>query len=111
MRKIYHDKFTKAGFEFIEATNGIEGTNKIASEKPDLVLLDLILPRKSGFDVLVDIKRDKATKKIPVIVLTNLGQEADIERGLDLGAVDYLVKTDVSLSEVVQRVKEGLVKK
>lgn len=109
-RKIYRDKLTKAGFEFIEATNGIEGTNKIMAERPDLILLDLILPRKNGFDVLMDIRRDRATKKIPVVILSNLGQEADVKKGLELGAQDYLVKTEVSLSEVVDKVKEWLVK-
>jgi len=111
LRKIYRDKLTKAGFEFIEATNGIEGTNKVISERPDLVLLDLILPRKNGFDVLIDMKSNKNTKNIPVIILSNLGQESDVKRGLTLGAQDYLVKTEVSLSEVVDKVKEWLVKK
>jgi len=111
LRKIYRDKLTRAGFEFIEATNGIEGTNKVISEKPDLVLLDLILPRKNGFDVLIDMKRNKNTKDIPVIILSNLGQESDVKRGLALGAQDYLVKTEVSLSEVVDKVKEWLIKK
>jgi len=110
LRKIYRDKLTKAGFEFIEATNGIEGTNKVISERPDLVLLDLILPRKNGFDVLIDMKSNKNTKDIPVIILSNLGQESDVKRGLALGAQDYLVKTEISLSEVVDRVKEWLVK-
>lgn len=110
LRKIYRDKLTRAGFEFIEAINGIEGTNKVLSEKPDLVLLDLILPRKNGFDVLIDMKRNPNTKKIPVIILSNLGQESDVKRGLALGAQDYFVKTEVSLSEVVDKVKEWLLR-
>lgn len=110
LRKIYRNKLVRAGFEFLEATNGIEGLNKIFSEKPDLILLDLILPRKSGFDVLIEMKRKKETKDIPVIILSNLSQETDIERGLSLGAKDYLVKTELSLSGVVERVKERLVK-
>jgi len=110
LRKIYRDKLTRAGFEFSEATNGEEGLNKTISELPDLVLLDLMLPRKNGFDVLVDIRRNKKTKDIPVIILSNLGQESDIKKGLSFGVVDYLIKTDVSLSEVVDKVKECLVK-
>lgn len=110
LRKIYRDKLTRAGFDFIEATNGIEGANKIISEKPDLVLLDLILPRKNGFDVLIDMKRNLNTKNIPVIILSNLSQELDIKRGLSFGAEDYLVKTDISLSEVVDKVRGWLVK-
>jgi DNA-binding response OmpR family regulator len=111
LRKIYRDKFTRAGFEFLEATNGQEGLNKVISEKPDLVLLDLILPRKNGFDVLIDIKKNKNTQNIPVIILSNLAQETDIKKGIALGAEGYLVKTDLSLSEVVNKVKEWLAKK
>jgi DNA-binding response OmpR family regulator len=111
LRKIYKNKFLNSGFEFLEATNGIEGLNKIFSEKPDLVLLDIILPRKNGFDVLIETKRNTATKKIPFIIISNLGQEPDIKRGISLGAKDYLVKTDISHSEVVEKVKECLLKK
>lgn len=111
LRKIYREKFLREGFDFLEATNGEEGLSKIISEEPDLVLLDLMLPRKNGFDVLIEVKRNKATEKIPIVILSNLGQEADMKRGLDLGACDYLVKTDVSLSAVVEKVKEWLAKK
>ena len=110
LRKIYRDKLSRFGFEFLEATNGEEGLNKIIAEKPDIVLLDLMLPKKNGFDVLIDMKSNKNTENIPVIILSNLGQESDIQRGLALGAKDYLVKTEVSLSGVVERVKEQLVK-
>lgn len=110
LRKIYRDKFSRLGFEFLEATNGEEGLNKIIYEKPDVVILDLMLPQKNGFDVLIDIKRNKNTQAIPVIILSNLGQESDIKRGLSLGAKDYLVKTEVSLSEVVEKAKEQVAK-
>lgn len=110
LRKIYRDKLSRLDFEFLEATNGEEGLNKVIYEKPDLVILDLMLPKKNGFDVLIDIKNNKNTQKIPVIILSNLGQESDIKRGLDLGAANYLVKTDVSLSEVVEKVREQIAK-
>jgi len=110
LRKIYRNKLVSAGFEFIEATNGIEGLNKIIFEKPDLILLDIILPRKNGFDVLIDMKSNRNIKQIPVIILSNLGQESDIKRGLSLGALEYIVKTEVNLSEVVKKVKELLIK-
>jgi DNA-binding response OmpR family regulator len=110
LRKIYKNKLNLAGFEFIEATNGEEGLNKVIAEKPDLVLLDLILPRKNGFDVLIDIKKNEETKNIPVIILSNLGQETDIKRGLSLGAQEYLVKPEINLSEVVDRIKDCLAK-
>ena len=108
LRKLYRDKLTRAGFEFIEATNGVEGINKVLAEKPNLVILDLLLPRKNGFDVLSDIKNNPRTKKIPVIILSNLGQEIDIKEALALGAQEYLVKTEVRLSEVVYRIKKLL---
>jgi len=110
LRKIYRDKLSRLGFDFFEATNGEEGLNKVIAEKPDLVILDLILPRKNGFDVLIDMKSNKNTENIPVIILSNLGQESDIQRGLSLGAEAYLIKTEVSLSEVVDQVREQLAK-
>ena len=105
LRKIYRNKLTLAGFEFVEAINGIEGLHKVIYEKPDLVLLDIILPRKNGFDVLIEIKKNKKIKHIPVIILSNLGQESDIKRGVALGAREYLIKPEISLSDVVKKVK------
>lgn len=105
LRKIYKNKLVLAGFEFIEAINGIEGLHKVVYEKPDLVLLDLILPRKNGFDVLIEMKKNKKTRNIPVIILSNLGQETDIKRGFALGAQEYLIKPEISLSTVVEKVK------
>lgn len=110
LRKIYRNKFLKSGFDFIEATNGVEGLSKAFSERPDLILLDIILPRKNGFDVLIDLKKNPDTRDIPIIILSNLSQEADIKRGLSLGARDYLVKTEASYTEVVNKVKECLLK-
>ncbi len=110
LRKVYRNKLTLAGFEFIEAINGQEGLNKIISEKPDIILLDLILPKINGFDVLIELKRNKEIKDIPVIILSNLNQESDKKRGLSLGAQEYLVKPEVSLSDVVNYVKELAVK-
>ncbi|MDO8265297.1 MAG: response regulator [Candidatus Parcubacteria bacterium] len=110
LRKIYRDKLTKAGFEFIEATNGEEGMDKVLFIKPDLILLDLMLPKKNGFDVLFEIQGNPSVKNIPVIILSNLGQEADINKGLSMGAVAYLIKSEVSLTEVVDKVKEKITK-
>jgi len=97
-----------AGFDFVEATNGLEGLNKVTSEKPDLVLLDVILSRKSGFDVLIEMRKNPETRETPVIILSNLSQESDIKKGLSLGAQEYLVKSEVSLSDVVEKTKELL---
>ena len=108
MRKLYRNKLTLAGFVVDEAISGEEGLNKIKSEKPDLVLLDIVLPRKSGFDVLVEIRGNEKTKDIPVLILSVLGQTQDIRRGLALGAQDYLVKSEITISEVATKVRKYL---
>jgi DNA-binding response OmpR family regulator len=105
MRKLYRNKLTLAGFAVDEAISGEEGLNKIKSEKPSLVLLDIVLPRKSGFDVLIEIKGNEKTKDIPVIILSVLGQIQDIRRGLALGAEDYLLKSEITISEMVAKVR------
>ncbi|MBI4129029.1 MAG: response regulator [Parcubacteria group bacterium] len=106
LRKVYSNKLRTEGYDVIEAVNGEEGLHKIEKERPDLVVLDLILPRKNGFDVLSDMFAQHATRNIPVIILSNLGQKEDIERGLGLGAADYLIKTDMRLSDIVQKIKD-----
>lgn len=111
LRKIYRDQLTQAGFEFIEATNGVEGLHKVITDNPDLILLDLMLPLKNGFDVLEELRTNPKTKNIPVIVLSNLSQRSDIQEALNLGAQDYLIKTDIRISEVVNKVNEWLLKR
>lgn len=108
--KLYSDKLRRERFEVLESLTGEEGLNKVFIEKPDLVILDLILPGKNGFEVLSEMKLNPKTKNIPVIILTNLGQESDIKRGLELGAVAYLVKTEFSMNQLPELVKEYLVK-
>ncbi len=102
-------KLSKEGFEVIHAFDGEEALAKVREKKPDLILLDLILPVKDGFDVLKELKENETTKNIPVIILSNLGQDEDVKRGQDLGADDYLIKTNLSLKEVVEKIKEHLV--
>ena len=92
-------------FEIIMASSGQEGLRR-ANEQPDLIILDIILPDLDGFELLTRFKTDKAIKKIPILIISNLGQEEDIQRGLKLGAVDYIVKSDFSLNDVVSRVKK-----
>lgn len=106
--KIYGNKLRRNNFDVSLATTGDEGLHKVITEKPDLILLDLILPGKDGFRVLEEIKKNPETKKIPIIILSNLGQKSDIERGISLGASDYLVKADVSLPHLVEKIKKYL---
>lgn len=109
--KIYSDKLRRAGFEVFESLTGEEGLNKISVERPDLIILDLILPTKSGFEILSELKINSETKNIPIIILTNLEQKSDIKRGLEMGAVAYLIKTDFSTNKLPQLVKENLIKR
>ena len=88
------------GFEVLSAKDGETGLRLINEEKPGLVLLDLILPKMHGFEVLKAIKSNEDTKEIPVIILSNLGQDSDIKKGLELGAVGYFVKASTDLSEL-----------
>ncbi len=108
--KLYSDELRREEFEVQGSLTGEEGLNKIFVEKPDLILLDLILPGKNGFEILSEIKLNPKIKNIPVILLTNLGQKSDIKRGLELGAAAYLVKTEFSINRLPELVKEYLVK-
>ena len=103
--KVYEIKLAKEGYATSLAVDGDEAVAKITSEKPDLILLDLMIPKKDGFGVLEDIKKVPSLAGIPVIVLSNLGQQSDQDRALGLGANEYLVKVDYPIQEVVDRIK------
>lgn len=104
------DFMGKESFEIISAMDGKEGILKAKSAKLDLILLDIILPKKNGFTVLEELKKDNDLKNIPVIILTNLEEEKDIEKALSLGAYTYLVKANYSLDEILKKIKEVLEK-
>jgi DNA-binding response OmpR family regulator len=108
LRELIAQKLVKEGYEISEAPDGEEGIKKVKEVKPDLVLLDLILPRIDGFEVLSKIGEDSSLTQIPVIILSNLGQKEDVERGLKLGAVDYLIKAHFTPGEVVGKIKDIL---
>ena len=101
----YRVKFTKEGFEVVMAGNGDEVLEKLKTFAPDLIILDLVMPNKDGFETLKSIKADIRLKDIPVIIASNLGQKDDIDLGLKLGAKDYIVKTDLSLSALITKIK------
>ena len=103
--RAYKDGLTRAGLGLSVVTDGGEAVDKVREVMPDLILLDLILPGKDGFEILSELMKDADLKGIPVLVLSNLGQSQDIKRALDLGAVDYLVKTNTSMREVLAKVK------
>ena len=110
LANMYEVKFKNDGFELVKALDGADGLEKAKTVSPDFILLDIIMPKMDGFSVLKSLKEDAATKDIPVMLLTNLGQEEDIERGKKLGAVGYLVKANVTPSEVVEAVKKQIAK-
>ena len=99
---------TEEGYHVLSALDGEIGLRLAREEMPDLVLLDIILPKKDGFEVLSILKSDPATKQIPVMILTNLEGSTDVEKALELGATTYLVKTNYRLEEVVEKVKQVL---
>jgi len=101
-------KLLKEGYEVEEAVDGEQGILKTKEKKPDLILLDLILPGIDGFEVLTKIKEDNNLSKIAVIILSNLGQRDDIEKGLKLGASDYLIKAHFTPGEVIDKIKSIL---
>lgn len=105
---IYQKKFEMEGFKVITADNGEKGLAEIKKKKPDVVLLDILLPKLDGFAVLSKLKADADTKDIPVILLTNLGQKDDVDKGIEAGAVDYLIKAHFKPSEVVEKVRKVL---
>ncbi len=96
------------GFEVLSAKDGESGLKLVREEKPELVLLDLILPKMHGFQVLESLKSDETTKEIPVIILSNLGQKSDMEKGLEIGAEDYYVKASTDLSELSEKINRIL---
>jgi DNA-binding response OmpR family regulator len=106
--KIYAVKLRKEGFEVSIANDGVEAVKMAASVQPDLILLDLILPKMNGFEALEKIRANADNKKTPVIVLSNLGQEEDIKRAESLGADDYLVKANFSIQDIVSKIREKL---
>jgi len=108
--KALKDKLSREGFLVAMASDGDEALLKLKEEKPDIMLLDVMMPGKNGFEVLAEMKLNNGFKDVPVIIVSNLGQEIDIIKGKELGAVDYIVKSDLSVSGVVEKVKENLAK-
>lgn len=104
LRKVYKTELSEQGYEVILASDGEDGLEKAKISDPDLIILDMIMPRKNGFEVLTELQNNPNTKNIPVIILSNLGQDDDVKKGLDLGAVDYLVKDNITLSTIVEKV-------
>lgn len=102
---MYTQKFKNQGYEVVSAYNGADGVKLAETEHPDIILLDVIMPKMDGFVALKKIRKGETTSKIPVVLLTNLGQEEDVRKGRELGANDYFIKANHTPQEVVDKVK------
>ena len=107
LRRMYKDRLLQDGYDVVDAADGLAALSILRDEHFDLILLDLIMPRMGGIEVLEAVKQDPRTQSIPVVVLTNLGEEATIEHAVSLGAVDYLIKNETRPADVAEKV--GLV--
>lgn len=106
LAELYSTKLKMEGYEVYLATDGEKGLKMAKDYTPNLILLDIMLPKKDGFEVLTELKSEANLKNIPVILLTNLSQKDEVKRGLDLGANDYLIKAHFMPSEVVSKIKK-----
>jgi len=106
--RMYQDKLESDGYEVAVSEDGEQGLKACKKDKPDLVLLDIMMPKVNGFEMLKQMKEDKGLKTIPVVLLTNLGGKDDAQRGLEMGAVAYLIKSDYTPDEIIKKIKEIL---
>ncbi|TSC75246.1 MAG: response regulator receiver modulated serine phosphatase [Parcubacteria group bacterium Gr01-1014_33] len=111
LRQLLVEKFTKEGYEVREASDGREALQYIAENPPHIVILDLLMPEVDGFQVLEKLRADARTKNLPVVVLSNLGEQEHVNRVKALGADDYLIKAHLFLDEIVARISDVLKKR
>ncbi|MDP3685586.1 MAG: response regulator [bacterium] len=105
---MYSTKLSMLGYTIRVASDGEEGWQMLTAEPPDLLLLDIVLPKRDGFEILAAARNDPKLKDLPILLLTNLGQKPDVERGLELGANDYIIKAHFTPSEVVEKIEKML---
>ena len=108
LRELIAKKILAEGYDTAEAKDGEEGLKKIEAEKPDLVLLDLVLPGMTGFDILKSVQENPLLSDIPIIVFSNLGQRDDVDKAINLGAKDFLIKAHFTPQEIIERIKSIL---
>jgi DNA-binding response OmpR family regulator len=105
LAKVLHEELVRAGFSVVLARDGEAGLSAVRRNIPDVVLLDLMLPKKHGFEVLAELKKASETRGIPVIILTALGDDEEIKKGFALGANDYIVKSQHAIAEIIEKIK------
>ena len=104
MVSLLERKLTQEGYEVILARNGVEGLEKMREVKPNLILLDIVMPKMGGFEVMEEMAKEKELKDIPVIIISNSGQPVELDRAKKLGAKDWLIKTEFDPQEVIDKV-------
>lgn len=105
LSSLLKNRLQKEGFEIVLAKDGEQAISSLKSDKYDIVLLDIILPKKSGFEVLEEMRQDPLLEKMGVVIISNLGQPEDVAKGQQLGAIEYFVKAKTSIDDLVSKVK------
>ena len=105
LREMYNERLKIEGFEIVQATDGAEALQKMSEIKPDIILLDVMMPKFNGFEVLQQLKENPESKDIPVIILTVLTQDKDRLQGIQLGVTDYIVKSETMPGDVIAKIK------
>ncbi len=108
IKSLLQKKLVKEGYDVSTASNGEEGLEVMRRVSPDLILLDIIMPKMGGFEMMEEMRRDEKLEKIPVIVISNSGQPVELDRAKKLGAKDWLIKTNFDPEEVLEKVKKQL---
>lgn len=106
LRSLLVKKLTSAGYEMMTACDGQEGLELMRSDSPQLILLDIIMPRKSGFEVIKEMKKDENLKNIPIIIVSNSGQPVEIGKAKEMGVKDWIIKTEFSTQDVLDKVRK-----
>lgn len=108
IRNLLEKKLQKEGYEVAAAENGLEGLEKMKEIHPDLILLDIVMPQKGGFEVMEEMQKNEELKEIPIIIISNSGQPVELDKAKELGAKDWLIKTEFDPQEVLEKVKKQL---
>lgn len=110
LRSVLEQKFAEEGFTVFTAPNGKEALNVALKEKPDMIVLDIVMPEMNGFEMLSELQKDEWGKSVPVIFLTNSSSLETISKAVEFSSAEYIVKTDIGLDEIVKRVKERMMR-
>lgn len=108
LRNALREKLSDAGLRILEAKNGEEGLSLALSEHPALILLDILMPKMDGMEMLKKVRADELGKRIPVIILTNLSENGEVAQAMEHEVFDYFIKSDIKIEEVVEKVRERL---